>query len=206
MKIETPTMKTSYSIGLDMGANLLRLPIDIDIAVVLQGISDAYSRKEPAITREEFMETMQAFHKKMQEMQIAEEERISSKNIEAGQRFMEENGKKSGVTTLPSGVQIEILREGEGEKPVVTDKIKVHYSGKLLDGREFDNSYSRNEPIEFPLNQVIPGWQEAFPHIKVGSMAKLVIPAEKAYGPHGNGPIPPGATLIFDVELLEIVK
>lgn len=132
--------------------------------------------------------------------------KVAAVNIEQGIEFLETNATKEGVITTDSGLQYEVLREGEGTKhPMPTSQVKVHYQGTLLDGTEFDSSYKRNEPIVFQLNQVIKGWQEALQLMVVGEKVRLFIPYQLAYGDKGTGPIPAGATLIFEVELLEII-
>lgn len=121
-----------------------------------------------------------------------------------GQQFLTSNGKRPEVTQLPSGLQYEVLRDGSGSKPTVTDTVKVHYRGKLTDGTQFDSSYDRGEPIEFPLNRVIAGWTEGLQLMSPGAHYKLYIPYDLAYGETGVGPIPGYSTLIFEVELLEV--
>jgi FKBP-type peptidyl-prolyl cis-trans isomerase len=138
--------------------------------------------------------------------QMNAEKEQGDKNIKAGDAFRAENGKKKGVTTTASGLQIETVKEGTGEIPKPTDTVKVHYTGTLIDGTKFDSSVDRGQPATFPLNGVIKGWTEGLQLMKVGGKAHLVIPPEIAYGAQGGGPIPPNSTLIFDVELLEIVK
>lgn len=125
---------------------------------------------------------------------------------EKGQQFLAENAKKEGVKTTPSGLQYEVIKEGTGKSPKATDTVLVHYKGTLLDGTEFDSSYSRNEPISFPLNRVIPGWTEGVQLMKEGAKYKFFIPSNLAYGAGGTpgGPIGPNETLIFEVELLKV--
>ena len=123
-----------------------------------------------------------------------------------GEKFLAENGKKEGVVTLKSGLQYEVLREGNGKKPKATDQVKCHYEGTLINGQVFDSSYKRNEPAVFPLNQVIPGWTEGLQLMQEGAKYRFYIPYILAYGESGaGGSIPPFATLIFDVELLEVM-
>jgi FKBP-type peptidyl-prolyl cis-trans isomerase FkpA len=130
----------------------------------------------------------------------------AEKNIEAGLAYLEENGKREGVVTTDSGLQYEVLTEGEGASPAATDVVKVHYRGTLLDGTEFDSSYKRGEPAEFPLNRVIAGWTEGVQLMKEGAKYRFHIPSELAYGQRSTGAITPNSTLVFDVELLEVVK
>lgn len=125
---------------------------------------------------------------------------------EKGEKFLKENSAREGVKTTPSGLQYKITKEGEGKSPKATDTVLVHYKGTLLDGKEFDSSFKRNEPLEFPLNRVIPGWTEGLQLLKEGGKATLYIPSKLAYGPGGTpgGPIGPDETLIFEVELLKV--
>ena len=133
-----------------------------------------------------------------------EQKKLADENAEKGKVFLEENKAKEGVTTTESGLQYRVITEGSGVKPKATDTVTVHYSGKLLDGTEFDSSYSRNEPATFDLNSVIPGWTEGLQLMPQGSKWELVIPSDLAYGPGANGPIPPNSVLVFEVELLEV--
>ena len=130
----------------------------------------------------------------------------AKENAEKGKKFLEENAKKSGVDTLANGIQYKIIKKGEGAKPAATDIVKVHYRGTLIDGTEFDSSIKRGEPIEFPLNRVIPGWTTALQQMPVGSKWEIFIPSDQAYGQRGSGAIGPNETLIFEVELLDIVN
>lgn len=134
-------------------------------------------------------------------------QKVAEENLTKGAEFMKENAKKSGVDTLSDGIQYKVVKEGNGPKPVATDMVKVHYKGTLIDGTEFDSSIKRNEPAEFRLNQVIPGWTKAIQQMPVGSKWILYIPSDQAYGPRGaGGAIGPNETLIFEVELLDIVN
>ncbi len=130
----------------------------------------------------------------------------ATENLEKGKKFLAENAKKAGVDTLSDGIQYKVIKKGDGPKPSETDVVKVNYKGTLLDGTEFDSSYKRGEPAEFPLNRVIPGWTKSLKEMPVGSKWEIFIPADQAYGPRGGGPIGPNETLIFEVELLEIVN
>ena len=138
-------------------------------------------------------------------LQYSRQEKLN-KEKEAGLAFMQENKKKEGVQELPGGIQYQILKEGNGTKPSPSSKVKAHYRGALLDGKEFDSSFKRNQPFTAGLTQLIKGWQEALILMPVGSTWRLWIPSDLAYGDYGTGGIPGGATLMFDVELLEIVS
>jgi FKBP-type peptidyl-prolyl cis-trans isomerase FkpA len=145
--------------------------------------------------------------RKLQASQQAKQKEAAEKNKAEGEKFLADNAKKPGVKVTASGLQYQVIKEGTGAKPAATDQVSVHYTGTLIDGTKFDSSYDRNEPAKFALNGVIPGWGEALQLMKVGSKYKLFIPSNLAYGDRGTpGPIGPNAALIFDVELLEIVK
>jgi FKBP-type peptidyl-prolyl cis-trans isomerase FklB len=145
-----------------------------------------------------------AYQAEMQEKAAGQQSELAQKNLEAGQTFLAENAEREGVETTESGLQYEILEEGEGESPTAEDQVKVHYTGELISGEVFDSSRERGEPVTFGLNQVIPGWTEGLQLMKEGGRAKLYIPADLAYGPGGNQRIGPNETLVFDVELLDV--
>lgn len=198
--------KVSYSIGLSIGSNFKRQGIEINEQQFLNGIKDAVSGAKPRLSEEEMNSTMQAFQQEMMSKAQAKQKEAGDKNKQAGDAFMTENKKKKGVTVTKSGLQYEVVSEGKGEKPKATDTVVAHYRGTLIDGKEFDSSYKRNEPAEFPLNQVIPGWTEGLQLMSVGSKYHFVIPPELAYGQSAPAEIGPDATLVFDVELVGIKK
>jgi FKBP-type peptidyl-prolyl cis-trans isomerase len=145
----------------------------------------------------------------MARLQAAYMELMDQRDLELMQSeaaYLAENARKPGIIVTPSGLQYEIIEEGTGEKPGENDVVKVHYDGKFVDGDLFDSSYSRGYPVEFALDEVVPGWMEGMQLMKTGSKYRFYIPSELAYGPYGNGPIPPYSTLIFEVELIEIIK
>jgi FKBP-type peptidyl-prolyl cis-trans isomerase len=147
---------------------------------------------------------MQAAMQQFQQSMQAQLQQQSDANIKAGNEYRDKNKKTAGVVELKSGVQYRVIKKGNGKKPSATDTVKVHYKGTLVDGKEFDSSYKRNEPMTFPVNGVIRGWQEILPMMPVGSTWNVVIPPEMAYGPRGQGAIGPNSTLVFDIELLSI--
>ncbi len=198
-----PMDKVSYFIGNNMGGQFAGQGIKVDIEAFVAGMKDALDGKQPKYSREELMAAMQAFEAEMQ----ANAAKAGDASKEAGVKFLAENGKRKEVTTTASGLQYEVLKEGKGAKPAATDKVKVHYHGTLISGKVFDSSVDRGEPIEFPVQGVIRGWVEALQLMPVGSKWKLFIPSDLAYGPNGAGnDIGPNEALIFEVELLEIVK
>lgn len=191
--------KASYGIGANLGTGLKRDGVDVDINLLWQGFQDAYAGKELTMDEAAIRSTLQTYWQETRTKQ-------GEVNLAAGKAFLEENKSKPGVVTLPSGLQYKVLTEGQGASPSAADRVKVHYRGTLLDGTQFDSSYDRGTPQEFRADQVIRGWTEALELMKVGSKWQLFIPSDLAYGPSGRGRnIPPNATLLFDVELLEIM-
>jgi FKBP-type peptidyl-prolyl cis-trans isomerase len=197
--------RASYAIGVDVGKSLARSGAEIDQVALLQGLTDALEDRELAMTQAEANQAMQEFAQKVQEAQAGVQAAMLDKNREEGAAFLAENGEKSGVITTASGLQYEVIEEGDGPKPGPTDRVSVHYRGTLLDDTEFDSSYGRGTPITFGVNGVISGWTEALQLMSVGSKYRLFIPSDLAYGQGGSPPdIGPNATLIFEVELLSI--
>ncbi|MFV1988288.1 MAG: FKBP-type peptidyl-prolyl cis-trans isomerase [Gemmatimonadota bacterium] len=203
--LETDNQKASYGIGLNMGRQLEPASGHIDIAALRAGIEDALADREARISEEDLQSVMQTFNETIRaEMQV-ESEAAAQKNIDAGEAYLAENGAKEGVTTTESGLQYEVLREGDGGNPTTADRVTVHYRGTLIDGTEFDSSYERDAPATFSVTGVISGFSEGLQLMTVGSQYRLVIPGDLAYGESGSPPkIGPNATLIFEIELLEI--
>jgi len=197
--------KISYSIGLNIGQNFKQQSIEINLNPLFKGIEDALLNRKPLMSNAEIKATMDAFKKQMMAKIKKKKEGAATQNVKTGKSFLEKNKMKKGVVTLPSGLQYRIVKEGSGIKPLLTDTVVTHYRGKLLDGVEFDSSYKRGKPATFPVNGVIKGWTEALQLMTVGSKWELFIPADLAYGKNGAGNvIGPNATLIFDIELVEI--
>lgn len=201
--LDTSAKEVSYALGMDIGAKLKELDDNIDMDAFSQGMRDAFSGAEALLTEEKALDVRMTFMKEMQEKAQQEMIEAASSNQKAGEDFFTENSTKDGVITTASGLQYIILEEGDGPMPKATDIVTVHYRGSLLDGTEFDSSYKRGEPAQFPLNRVIPGWTEGLQLMKVGSKAKLFIPSALGYGQRGSATIPPNSTLVFEVELLD---
>ncbi|MDD4776795.1 MAG: FKBP-type peptidyl-prolyl cis-trans isomerase [Fermentimonas sp.] len=191
--------KLSYALGMSMASNLMNSGLrQIDVDSFVKAFKEIMDNKTPSMSPQEANQILQDYFSKQQDDML-------NKNLEAGKAFLEENKKKESVVALPSGLQYEILNEGDGAIPKATDKVKCHYHGTLLDGTVFDSSVQRGQPAVFGVNQVIKGWVEALQLMSVGSKWRLFIPSNLAYGEQGaGGAIEPNSTLIFDVELLGI--
>jgi FKBP-type peptidyl-prolyl cis-trans isomerase len=197
--------KVSYFIGTQIGNDFQKNGIELNLEVFVQAIKDAMDKKQPKYAEAELEAAMQQFQTEMVAKQKAKADAAAGDNSAEGEKFLAENGKREGVKTTASGLQYEVLKKGDGAKPAATDTVTVHYRGTLLNGKEFDSSYSRNEPTSFPLNQVIPGWTEGLQLMNVNSKYKFFVPSKLAYADRGAGSdIGPNATLIFEVELLSI--
>ena len=191
--------KVSYSIGLNIGSNLARQNVAINPEAMIAGVKDGIAGK-PQLTQDQVKEVMTAFEKDMQAKQKAAGEKSAAEGV----KFLEENKKKEGVKTTASGLQYKVIKEGTGAQPKATDTAKVNYRGTLINGKEFDSSYKRGEPVTFPLNGVIKGWSEGLQLMKTGAKYQLFVPPALAYGERAVGPdLPANSTLIFEVELLE---
>ena len=206
--LETKKQQVSYMVGMSIGKNLEGIKDEIDVDVVEKAMRTMIAGEKPLMDEKQAQEVGAAFQQEMQIKQIAKAAAEGKKNLEEGAAFLADNAKKPGVQTTPSGLQYQMVSEGTGPKPKADDVVRVHYKGALLDGETFDSSYDRGEPATFPLAAVVPGWQEGIQLMPVGSKFKLWVPGKLGYGdkvPPG-APIGPNATLVFDVELLEIVK
>lgn len=205
LNLDSESARLSYAIGLDVGQSLKSLNADIDQQAFMAAVSDRLDGKEPRMDEQQAAKVKQAFFKARAEKQMAERQAQGKANKTAGEKFLAENARKPGVKVTASGLQYEVLKQGDGPKPKASDKVTVHYRGTLIDGTEFDSSYSRGQPATFPLNGVIKGWTEGVQLMNVGSKYRFYIPSELAYGERGAGNrIGPNSTLIFDVELLGI--
>jgi FKBP-type peptidyl-prolyl cis-trans isomerase FklB len=198
--------KVSYAIGVQLATNFKKQGIDLKIDKFVLGLKDATAGKELELTDQEIQQTMMAFSQKMRAQQQEQQKADAAKNLDAGKAFLAANGKKEGVKVLPSGLQYKVIKEGMGKTPTIADKVKTHYRGTLIDGTEFDSSYKRGKPAEFGVKAVIKGWTEALQLMKEGDKWELYIPANLAYGERARPTIPANSTLIFEIELLEVVK
>jgi FKBP-type peptidyl-prolyl cis-trans isomerase FklB len=197
--------KTSYALGVNIGKAMKQNGMDVDLTLLLKGIEDARGDGKLAMTDAELAETIQTFQQEMAAKQGQKLKGLADKNKAEGDTFLAENKKKEGVTTLPSGLQYKVLKTGTGKSPKADDTVVTHYRGTLIDGTEFDSSIKRGEPATFGVKDVIPAWTEALQRMKVGDKWQLFVPPDLAYGERGAGHvIGPNATLIFEVELLEI--
>jgi FKBP-type peptidyl-prolyl cis-trans isomerase len=203
-KPQTEPQKLGYIIGMDIGASLKTQGSEIDLDSLFDAIRTTYTGGTPELTPEEAATIREAFIAQRKAAAESEKATAGAANAAAGEKFLLENRNKEGVIVTESGLQYKVVKMGDGPKPVATDKVTVHYKGTLLNGEEFDSSYARGEPVNFVLNQVIPGWTEGVQLMPVGSTFIFYIPSDLAYGANGGGPIGPSETLTFQVELLGI--
>ena len=205
LKLDSETARFSYALGQELGQSLKKLPAPVDTAIMFRAIEDVLKDAKPQMTADEARQVKMAMLQKMEQERERKSKEDAVNNQKAGEVFLAKNKGKKGVITTPSGLQYEILKQGDGASPKASDSVKVHYAGTLIDGTEFDSSYKRGQPTTFPCNRVIAGWTEALQLMKVGGKYRLYIPANLAYGDRGAGArIGPNSTLIFEVELLGI--
>ena len=198
--------KLSYALGLGIGRQLSQMgAADLNIDDFAQAVKDMIDGKEPQVATAEAQQIVEDFFRRQEEKQRAEAAEKYKGAKSEGEKYLSENAKKEGVVTLPSGLQYQVLKEGNGKSPKATDKVVCHYEGMLIDGTMFDSSIQRGEPATFPLNGVIAGWTEGLQLMKEGAKYRFFIPYQLGYGERGAGAsIPPFATLVFDVELIEV--
>ena len=206
--LKTQKDKVSYSIGVNIGMNLKMNQFEIDPSLLIKGLKDALTNDtsvQRLMTDEEVTQTLNQLQQEMSAKQQKMQEESAGKNKAEGEKFLEENKKKEGVVTLPSGLQYKVIKAGNGKSPKATDTVLAHYTGTLINGTKFDSSIDRGEPATFPVNQVIKGWTEALQLMKEGDKWMLFIPSDLAYGPRGAGQlIGPNTALIFEVELIKV--
>ena len=201
--LETDAEKYSYAIGINFAQSLMRQGAPLDPDSVYMAMRDALEGAQPRLSAEEMSAALRKESQKAGELK----RELAGQNLHKGKEYMAKNKNKDGVTTMANGIQYEVLRKGDGVQPSPKDKVKVHYSGTLIDGREFDNSKNRGEPATFGLDGVIRGWREVLPLMRVGSRWLVTIPPDLAYGINGAGSaIGPNETLVFEIELLDVLK
>ena len=197
--------KLSYALGMDVAFSFKSLPTEVDADALIAGFTAIFNDETPVLGEKEFAETMQKFQMDMQKKSMEMQQEAAAQSKAAGEAYLAENKEREGVQVTESGLQYEVLVEGEGEMPTADSTVTVHYTGTLIDGTVFDSSVERGQPATFPLKGVIPGWTEALQLMSVGSKFRLTIPSHLAYGERGAGQqIAPNSTLIFEVELLGI--
>ena len=203
--LETLEQKASYSFGVDFAKRLEQQGIDLDINALNRGIKDQASGSKLAFEEAEMNQFKAEYSQQLRAELQKQQAELAAKNLEAGMQFLAENAKKDGVVTTESGLQYKVIKSGDGPSPKVDDTVTTHYRGTLIDGREFDSSYSRGQPASFPVNGVIKGWTEALQMMKVGDKWELYIPSDLAYGSSQRSElIQPNSTLVFELELLGI--
>ncbi len=206
--LKTEREQVSYMIGLDLAKALDQVKDEIDVPTLAKAIKVSLEGGEPLMTDEQAAKVAESFGEKLQAKRTAEADAVAVKNKTEGEAFLAKNAKNPGVVVTESGLQYQILEDAKGAKPTADDVVRVNYKGTLMDGETFDSSYDRGEPADFALHQVVPGWQEGIALMPIGSKYRFWIPSDLGYGDMGTpgGPIGPNAVLLFDVELLDIVK
>ncbi len=204
--LPTEKEQISYAIGMAMGKQLAEIKDEVNLDTVVKAMRSQMAGEKLLLNDEQAKGIFEGFSQKMQAKQVAKAMADAKKNLDSGAKFLSENGKKQGVVTTPSGLQYQVLTAGTGTKPSADSGVKVHYKGSLLDGKTFDSSYDRGEPAVMPLQGVIPGWSEGLQLMPVGSKYKFWVPATLAYGEQAPPMIGPNQVLVFEVDLLEIVK
>lgn len=203
---QTEADKAAYGIGYFTGkANVQHLD-SLNVDAYVAGFRDAYAKKSPIMPEDELQAVLESFRQKLMAEASAKAQRVTEENKQKADAYLAKHGAEAGVTTTASGLQYEVLTQGNGPKPKPTDMVKVHYHGTLIDGSVFDSSVQRGEPASFQLDQVIDGWVEGLQLMPVGSKYRFTIPPKLAYGEQGAGPIPGNSVLVFEVELLNIEK
>jgi len=205
--LDTEGKKVSYAMGFNIGTNLKMISNDLEYTIIVKGIKDSFEGSEPLMSQEQIQNTLQSFQQRTQLDQMNRRKKMAEINKAEADKFFADNAKQEGVKVTKSGLQYKVITPAKGPKPKSSDTIKVQYIGTLLNGTEFDSSYRRGTPAQFQLGKVIGGWIEGIQLMNVGSKYRFYIPSALAYKESGSPPtIGPNAALIFDVELLEIVK
>lgn len=204
--LTTDKGKLSYAVGWDIGEDIQRRGAEFDVETIIAAIRDSSAGKEPQVPSEEMVAMLTELQQKVRQEQAEAFQKLADDNQKAADDFLQTNLGKNGIVALPSGVQYRIIEEGEGSRPGMEDTVKVHYRGSKINGHEFDSSFARGVPEEFPVNTVLRGWQEVLPLMKTGATWQIFVPPELAFGARGNPPVGPNEALMFDLKLVEIIK
>lgn len=204
IELNTLEQKVNYIFGLNLAENFVEGGVQIEPEAFALALKDVRDGVEPRLSDEEIAQVMTTFQEQEMARRQAEHSALAESNLAAARSFLANNAEEEGVEVTESGLQYRVLEEGEGPRPTADDTVTVHYRGQLLDGTVFDSSYERDQPATFSLNGVIAGWTEGLQLMQEGGRVEFYIPPDLAYGPNGNGPIPPNAALIFEVELLSV--
>lgn len=204
--LETDKGKLSYAVGWDIGEDIQRRGAEFDVETIIAAIRDSAAGKDPQVPAEEMVALLTALQQKVRQEQAEAFQKLAEDNQKAADEFLDKNKAKNGIVVLPSGVQYRIIEEGEGSRPGMEDTVRVHYRGSKINGHEFDSSFARGVPEEFPVNTVLRGWQEVLPLMKTGATWQIFVPPELAFGARGNPPVGPNEALMFDLKLVEIVN
>lgn len=196
--------KLSYALGFQIGTDMRERGLDVDINTVIRALQEGFAKSEPSVPMEEMVGQLAAMEDKLRKEAEGKFNALAAENKANSDRFMAENRSKKGIVALPSGIQYRVIEEGNGARPSPTSDVVVHYRGSLTSGFEFDSSFARNQPANFKVDQVLKGWQEILPLMRVGDHWQVFLPPELAYGERGPRPIGPNQALIFDIKLLEI--
>jgi FKBP-type peptidyl-prolyl cis-trans isomerase FklB len=204
--LTTDKGKLSYAIGWDIGEDIQRRGAEFDVETIIAAIRDSSAEKDPQVPAEEMVALLTELQQKVRQEQAEAFQKLADENQAAADEFLEKNLSKNGIVALPSGVQYRIIDEGDGARPGMESTVKVHYRGSKIDGLEFDSSFARGVPEEFPVSTVLKGWQEVLPLMKTGATWQIFVPPELAFGARGNPPVGPNEALMFDLKLVEIVE
>lgn len=204
--LESDKGKLSYAVGWDIGNDIKRRGAEFDVDSVIAAIRDSVAERDPRVPQEEMVTLLTDLQQRVRQEQAEAFQKLADDNQKAADEFLASNKAKNGIVVLPSGVQYRIIEEGDGARPGLEDTVKVHYRGSKINGHEFDSSFARGVPEEFPVNTVLRGWQEVLPLMKTGATWQIFVPPELAFGARGNPPVGPNEALMFDLKLVEIVK
>jgi FKBP-type peptidyl-prolyl cis-trans isomerase FklB len=204
--ITTDKGKLSYAVGWDIGEDIKRRGAEFDVEAVILAIRDSVAAKDPQVPAEEMVAMLTELQQRVRQEQAEAFQKLAEENKKAADEFLASNKTKKGIVTLPSGLQYRVIDEGDGARPGLDSTVRVHYRGSKLNGLEFDSSFARGVPEEFPVNTVLQGWQEVLPLMKTGATWQIFVPPELAFGARGNPPVGPNEALMFDLKLVEIVE